>query len=224
MIITIDGHAGVGKSEAARMLAVALKFELMNTGAMYRATAYTLGQLGIDVYAEPRDRTAVARAVAGLSFGLHGTLVTHNGSDLPDEVYGEAMGAAASRVGTFEEVREHLKAEQRRIANGRDIICEGRDQGTAVFPDAAVKFFLTATVDARARRRAAQEGIHPERDAAAFAELVKKIKYRDEQDEERLLDPLRKAADAVVIDSSHLSRDEVLAQMVEVVRRCRSSR
>jgi cytidylate kinase len=221
MIITIDGYAGAGKSTAARMLAAQLGFELMNTGAMYRAAAYALGRQGIDVYAEPRDEAAIAKAVSGYTFDMTDTQVKLNGRDLTDYVYTEAMGRAASRVGTFPEVRARLKAEQRRLAAGRDIICEGRDQGTAVFPDAPVKFFFTASAETRARRRAEQDAIDPARQPQAFAELVRQIVARDRQDEERAIDPLKRAADAVVIDTSELSPDETLARMVEVVDRCR---
>jgi cytidylate kinase len=222
MIITIDGYAGSGKSTAARMLAAQLGFELMNTGAMYRAAAYELGRQGIDLYAEPPDRAAIARAVAGYHFDMTDTRVKLNGRDLTDYVYTEEMGRAASRVGTFPEVRARLKAEQRRLAAGRDIICEGRDQGTAVFPDAPVKFFFTASAETRARRRAEQIGIDPDRDEEAFAELVRQIVARDRQDEGRAIDPLTKAPDAVVIDTSEQSEDETLARMVEVVDRCRN--
>jgi cytidylate kinase len=220
MIITIDGHAGSGKSTAARMLAAQLGFELMNTGAMYRATAFALGRLGIDIYAEPRDEAAIAAAVAGYSFEMTDVRVKLNGRDLTDYIYTEAMGRAASRVGTFPEVRARLKAEQRRHAAGRDIVCEGRDQGTAVFPDAPIKFFFTASAETRARRRAEQERVDlsPEE----FAEWVRQIVARDRQDEERPIDPLRKAPDAVVIDTSDLTQNEVLTRMVEVVDRWRS--
>ena len=222
MIITIDGHAGSGKSTAARMLAAQLGFELMNTGAMYRATALALGRLGLDVYAEPRDEAAIARAVSGYSFEMTDVRVKLNGRDLTDYVYTEEMGRAASRVGTFPEVRERLKAEQRRLADGRDIICEGRDQGTTVFPEAPIKFFFTASAETRARRRAEQDGIDPDRCSETFAELVRQIAARDRQDEQRPIDPLRKAPDAVVIDTSDLSQNEVLTRMVEVVDRWRS--
>jgi cytidylate kinase len=224
MIITIDGYAGSGKSTAARMLAAALGFELLNTGAMYRAAAFRLGQLDIDVDAYPRDEAAIARAVAGFTFELTDTRVKVNGRDLTDWVYTEEMGRAASRVGTFPEVRARLKAEQRRIAAGKDVICEGRDQGTAVFPDAPVKFFFTASPETRARRRAEQLGLDPEADAEAFAELVRQIAARDRQDENRAIDPLVQAPDAVPIDTSELSLDEVLTRMTEVVDRCRLSR
>jgi cytidylate kinase len=222
MIITIDGHAGSGKSTAARMLAAQLGFELMNTGAMYRAAAFALGRLGIDVYAEPRDEAAIARAMAGYTFEMTDVRVKLNGRDLTDYIYTEEMGRAASRVGTFPEVRARLKAEQRRHAAGRDIVCEGRDQGTAVFPDAPVKFFFTASPETRARRRAQQDGIDSRRQPEAFAELVRQVAARDRQDEQRPIDPLRKAPDAVVIDTSALSQNEVLTRMVEVVDRWRS--
>jgi len=217
MIITIDGYAGSGKSTAARLLAAALGFELMNTGAMYRATAFALGEAGLDIHANPRDEAAITAVVANYSFQLTDTRVRLNGRDVTDRVDTEAMGRAASKVGTFPEVRTRLKQEQRRIAAGRDIICEGRDQGTAVFPDAPVKFFFTASVETRARRRAEQDDLDPEK----FAELKHQIALRDKQDEERSIDPLLKAADAVVIDSSDLTLDEVLSQMLEVVERCR---
>jgi cytidylate kinase len=222
MIITIDGYAGSGKSTAARMLAAQLGFELMNTGAMYRAAALALERQGIDLYAEPRDAAAISAAVAGYTFEMTDTRVKINGKDLTDYVYTEEMGRAASRVGTFPEVRARLKAEQRRLAAGRDIVCEGRDQGTAVFPDAPVKFFFTASAETRASRRAEQLGLDPARDPQAFAGLVRQIADRDRQDEERPIDPLRKAPDAVVIDTSDLSINEVLTRMVEVVDRCRS--
>jgi cytidylate kinase len=215
MVITIDGPAGAGKSSAARMLAVALGFELLNTGAMYRAVAYTLGRAGVDVEATPRDAAAIAAAAAGWTFDLAGTRVRLGGEDLTDHIYTEAVGRGASKVGTFPEVRERLKAEQRRLAAGRDVICEGRDQGTAVFPDAPVKFFLTASADARARRRAEQEGGRPE-------DYLPSILGRDAQDAGRPLDPLKPAADAVVIDSIDLSVEEVLARMAEVVERVRA--
>jgi cytidylate kinase len=216
MVITIDGHAGAGKSSVARLLAVALGFELLNTGAMYRAAAYALGRAGLDIDADPRDAAGIAAAAAGWHFDLSGTRVRLNGEDLTDHIYTDAMGQGASRVGTFREVRERLKAEQRRLAAGRDVICEGRDQGTAVFPDAPVKFFLTASPETRAARQAEREGGTPDR-------YLQSILDRDRRDEGRDLDPLKMAADAVRIDSSSLSMDEVLARMVEVVERCRSA-
>lgn len=218
MIITIDGYAGSGKSTAARLLAESLGFELLNTGAMYRATALVLGRGGIDIYAEPRDVSAITAAVAGYRFDLHADRVWINDEELSRHVYTESMGRAASRVGTFPEVRGRLKAEQRRLADDRDVVCEGRDQGTAVFPHAPVKFFFTASAETRAKRRAEQEGFPP----VTIPELVAQISARDRQDEQRSIDPLRRADDAVLIDTSHITPDAVVARMLEVVDRCRS--
>ncbi len=222
MIITIDGHAGSGKSTAARLLAADLGFELMNTGAMYRATAFVLGRHGIDIEREPRDELAIANVVAGFHFDLTPSRIRLNGEDLSDSIYTELMGRAASQVGKFPEVRTKLKVEQRRIAAGHDMICEGRDQGTAVFPEAPVKFFFTAAAETRALRRAEQDGLDPRIDPAAFAKLVEQIVARDRQDENRSIDPLKRAPDAIEVDTSILSIDEVVYRMTQVVHRCRS--
>ncbi|OWK43325.1 (d)CMP kinase [Fimbriiglobus ruber] len=224
MIITIDGYAGSGKSTAAVRLAAALGFRLLNTGAMYRATAYELGRRGVDIDANPRDTAAIAWIVADFVFEMTEAAVILNGVDVTPFVYTEAMGRAASRVGTFLEVREKLKAEQRRIADDLDVVCEGRDQGTAVFPHAPVKFFFTASAETRARRRAAQDGVDLAADAGALATLIDQIAARDRQDEIRPIDPLRRADDAEAIDTSHADLDQILNHMMEVVARCRSRR
>lgn len=220
MIITIDGYAGSGKSTAARRLAAALGFDLLNTGAMYRAVGLLLAGRGIDIDSDPRDGAAIAAAVNAFTFDMPGDRVVVNGEDVTARVHTEEMGRAASRVGTFPEVRARLKAEQRRIADARDIVCEGRDQGTAVFPEAPVKFFFRASVEVRAGRRLRE--LQARGLPADFADIARQIAARDKQDENRPIDPLRKAADAVEIDTSHLSADEVLRVMAEVVGRCRS--
>jgi len=222
MIITIDGHAGSGKSTAARLLAAELGFELMNTGAMYRATAFILGRHGIDISTEPRNISAITTIVATFHFDLSPSRIRLNGEDLTDSIYTEPMGRAASQVGKFPEVRAKLKDEQRRIAANHDMICEGRDQGTAVFPDAPVKFFFTAAAQTRALRRAEQDGLDPRLDPTGFAKLVELIVARDHQDENRSIDPLRRAPDAVEVDTSILSLDEVVHRMTQVVNRWRT--
>jgi cytidylate kinase len=219
MIITIDGYAGSGKSSAARGLADALGFELLNTGAMYRAAGLALQDAGYDIYTDPPDLPRIATLVAGYKFDMAGERTKLDGIDFTDRLQTRGAGAAASRVGLFPPVRERLKAEQRRIAAGRDMICEGRDQGTAVFPDAAVKFFFTASVDVRAKRR--HEELVSKGEPADFAEIVKRIADRDRQDETRPIDPLKKADDAVVIDSSEMPLGAVLAHMTKVVAECR---
>jgi cytidylate kinase len=220
MIITIDGYAGSGKSTAAEQLAAALNFDLLNTGAMYRAAGLALQDRGIDIYAGPRDVAAITALVNTFTFAMPSGKVFLNGADYTGRVRDRGAGGAASKVGTFREVRERLKAEQRRIAAGRDVICEGRDQGTAVFPDAPVKFFFTASPEVRAERRLAQ--LLADNKSADYDEILRNIKIRDHQDETREVDPLRKADDAVVIDTSHTGADAVLALMLKVVAACRA--
>lgn len=222
MIITIDGYAGSGKSTAATQLAEALGFELLNTGAMYRATGLALQDAGVDIYAESRDIPAITAAVSSYCFDMPPGRVILNGTDFAARVRDRGASAAASKVGTFREVRERLKAEQRRIADDRDMICEGRDQGTAVFPDAPAKFFFTASAETRAERRVAQ--LRAENQPADYDEILCKIRDRDRQDESREVDPLRQADDAVVIDTSHQDAATVLALMLKVVAACRSPR
>ncbi len=224
MVITIDGQAGSGKSTAARALAAALGFELLNTGAMYRAAAWALARAGADVYAldpaEPLPPDPAA-LVAGLTFDLSAGRVRVGADDVTDDVCTEALGKAASRVGLFPAVRRRLQAEQRRIVGARDVVTEGRDQGTVVFPDAPAKFFFTAAADLRAARRAEELGLP--NDPASLAVLAADILARDEQDRGRKLDPLTPAAGAVGVDTTTLGPDAVLLLMLEEVRRCRGS-
>ena len=220
MIITIDGYAGSGKSSAARDLAAALGFDLLNTGGMYRAAAVALARRGLDPDADPRDEPAITAAVGTFRFEMPPGRVLLNGADLTADLRGEDAGRGASKVGTFPEVRAHLKREQRRLAAGRDIICEGRDQGTAVFPDAPVKFFLWADPAVRADRRAAE--LTAAGRPADPAEVLRSLVARDRQDETRAVDPLCAAADAVRVDTTTLPPAAVLSLMLAVVSRCRS--
>jgi cytidylate kinase len=211
MIITIDGYAGSGKTTLARQLAETLGFELLNTGGMYRAAAIALTRLGIDLFADPRDEAA---------FTMPPGRVILNGTDYTSEIRTEEAGRGASRVATFPEVRERLKQEQRRLAANRNMVCEGRDQGTAVFPDAPVKFFLTASAEVRADRRVEQ--LRSQNLPADRSAVLQHILARDDQDENRPIDPLKAAPDAIRIDTTTLGPDAVLNAMLEVLARCRA--
>ena len=211
MTITIDGYAGTGKSTAARFLAEAIGYELLNTGAMYRAIGEVLDGEGIDVEHVPRDVTKIRNLVKKCHFELRNNIVLINGEDRNAHLRTERMNGLASKVGTFKEVREHLKAEQIRIATGKNIICEGRDQGTVVFPKAILKFFFVANAEVRALRRMLE--LEKIQNPTSYHEVYDQIIARDLQDETRKLDPLKEPAKAVRIDTSTMNIDEVLTKM-----------
>jgi cytidylate kinase len=187
---------------------------------MYRAAALALKLSGIDINTEPRDVSAIQLVVNRFHFEMPGDETILNGVNVTPMLGGEDAGQAASRVGTFAEVRTKLKNEQRRLAAGQEIICEGRDQGTSVFPEADVKFFFQASVEVRAARRVEQ--LHAKGISANVDAIRTQIAARDQQDAGRAIDPLVKAADAVVIDTSDLTPGEVIARMLSVVETCRS--
>jgi cytidylate kinase len=216
VIVAIDGPAGAGKSTAARLLAKRLGYTLLDTGAIYRVMALRARERGVDW----TDGPGVAALAGGLDlrFHLEGDLnrVFADGKDVTTAIRTPEMSDGASRVSALPEVRAALLGIQRRIGAAGDVVVEGRDIGTVVFPDAGAKFFLTASTDERARRRVAELAAagRPADAATTRAEIV----ARDERDSTRATAPLRKADDAIEIDSSALGPDEVVARMAEVVR------
>jgi cytidylate kinase len=213
MIITIDGPAGAGKSSAARNLAKRLGFEFLDTGAMYRAVALA----GLRASLDFRDEAALARLLADFRLEMPGGRVVVNGEDVSDQIRTPEVTAASSPVAQSAAVRRHLVGLQRALAAGRDIVCEGRDQGTVVFPDAACKFFLTAEPEERARRR--QRQLTAQGKAVAWEEVLQAQEERDRRDSSRDLAPMVPAADAVILDNTGLTVDQVLERMEKEVRR-----
>jgi cytidylate kinase len=218
MIVTIDGPAGSGKSTAARGLAARLAFDYLDTGAMFRAVGLVLLNRGID----PTDHAAVEPVLAEILLDMPPGKVILDGRDVTAAIRAAAVAQTASKAAVIPAVRRFLAAEQRRIAEGRNIVCEGRDQGTAVFPDAPCKFFVTADPRARAERRFRE--ILDKGEAATLDEVLAAQIERDTRDTEREDAPLRAADDAVVIDTTDLSADDVVARLEEVVRRCSTAR
>lgn len=218
MIVTIDGPAGSGKSTVARGLAARLGFDYLDTGAMFRAVALA----ALDRDADPGDPAAVEPLLAAVRLDLPPGRVLLNGADVTAAVRTPAVAQGASKVAVIPAVRRFLAAEQRRVARGRDIVCEGRDQGTAVFPDAACKFFLTADPRARAARRFRE--LLDKGEAVTLEDVLAAQLERDARDAGRDLAPMRAADDAVVVDTTALSADGVLARLEEVVRRCQTVR
>src|SRR5437868_4836544 len=213
MIVTIDGPAGAGKSSAAKLLARRLGFAYLDTGAMYRAV--TLAALGANC--DLGDGAAVERLLGGLQLEMPPGRVLLGGVDVSQQIRTVEVTARSGAVADNPVVRKHLAALQRRIADGRDIVCEGRDQGTVVFPDAACKFFLVADPLERARRR--HRELLARGEAVTLDEVLRAQQERDDRDAARALGPMVPAPDAVVLDSTALTPEQVVARMEEEVRR-----
>ena len=220
-VIAIDGPAGAGKSTVARNLAKALGFLLVDTGAIYRAVALAATRRGID----RKDGAAVAQLASDL-LGREalvfrrdaelGMRVMLEGDDVSDEIRTPEMGIGASEVSVHPKVREALLVIQRQAGAEGGVVLEGRDIGTVVFPDAELKFFLTASPEVRAQRRHAE--LVQKGNAPTYEETLEAVRARDHQDESRAVAPLRRAADAVLVDSSKLDFDGVVAEMLTTVR------
>ena len=212
----VDGPAGAGKSSASRALARRLGFGYVDTGAMYRAVGVLAAERGID----PDDAAALGRLVAALDFELadDGERLLVGGRNLSAAIRRPEAGDLASRVSTQPVVRQRLVALQRALGAAGGIVMEGRDIGTVVFPDAPVKLYLTADPAVRAARRAAEL-----RAGAATideAALARELAGRDRRDAGRAHSPLRRAADAVVLDTTALTLEEVVERMERLVREC----
>lgn len=211
MIIAIDGPAGSGKSTVAKQVARTLGFHYLDTGAMYRSVAWHALEHGVDVSDEAslariaREERIVFSHEPGNSIA---TGVSIGGADCTRQIRTPEVDRAVSAVSSVPAVREALVEQQRAIASGDDIVMEGRDIGTVVFPDAELKVFLTATPEERARRRAGQnaEKGYGETDERV---ILSDIMARDEADSTREVAPLAAADDAYVLDTTGLSIDEV---------------
>src|SRR5205814_2788 len=214
LIIAIDGPSGAGKSTLGRRLARELGLLYIDTGAMYRAVALAAAREGVDA----SEAEAVAEVARRASIRLEGDpdslRVLLDGCDVSEEIRGEGAGGAASVVSAVPEVRREMVRRQREMGAGGGVVLDGRDIGTVVFPSADVKFFLTAVPEERARRRLDEERTR----AQSFAETLADINERDRRDSTRDDSPLRIGDDAVVIDTTELSIDEVFRRMLQVVR------
>ena len=208
MIITIDGPAGAGKSTVARALARRLGFRYLDTGAMYRAVALAGLRGGVD-WSRPDELAGLARR---LDLRLCGERIYLEGEDVTEAVRSSEVTAVTRYAADNPQVRAHLVLLQRAAAAGADIVTEGRDQGTAVFPDAACKIFLTAGAAERARRRLADLRLQGE--SATLAEVLAAQQRGDREDAARPVGPLLRAADAVELASDGLSVDEVVERIV----------
>jgi CMP/dCMP kinase len=206
-VVAVDGPSGSGKSTVSRRLAAALGAQYLDTGAMYRAVTWAALVAGID----PQDAEAVAKVAGEIDVEIgtdpHAPYARVDGTPVDRQIRGPEVTAAVSAVAAVPWVRQLLVAQQRKIiaAAGR-IVVEGRDIGTVVAPDADLKVYLTASADARARRRSAEN-------AADLSATAAALDRRDRLDSTRAADPLQQAADAVVLDTTELGIDEVVARL-----------
>ena len=217
LVVAIDGPAGSGKSTAARRLAQRLAYTLLDTGAIYRAVALIARERGVSW----DDEAGLAGVAGGLEvrFAFEGDLnrVFLGQREVTAEIRTPEMNEGASKVSRHPAVRAALLDLQRRLAAAGGIVAEGRDVGSVVFPHAGAKFFLSANPEVRARRR--YEELRAAGHDASYETVLQDQIERDRRDSTRAVAPLRKAEDALEIDSSALGPDEVVARMEEIVRR-----
>jgi CMP/dCMP kinase len=207
MVIAIDGPAGAGKSTVARAVAGELGFTYLDSGAMYRCVALAALEAGIDL----DDGDALGDLAESLEIGFDGERVLLGERDVTADIRTPEVSAAASRVSVHPRVREAMVARQRQLIAAGRYVAEGRDIGTVVSPDSPLKIFLTASDEERARRRAAENG--EDVDAVLAAQ-----RQRDARDTEREHGALRAAEDAVELDTTGFTLDEVVARVVALVR------
>jgi cytidylate kinase len=215
-VVTIDGPSSSGKGTISRAVADRLQWHLLDSGALYRLVALAGVRLGL----QPDDVAGHTRAAAALdvAFGAvqQDEVVRLAGQDVTREIRTAEAGMGASRVAVWPEVRNALLIRQRRFAREPGLVADGRDMGTVVFPDAPLKVFLTATPDERARRRYKQ--LKDKGSGVSLAALSREIADRDLQDSTRAVAPLRPAPDAHVIDSTSLSIQDVVEQVLALGR------
>lgn len=217
-VIAIDGPSGSGKSSTSRGVATALGYDYLDTGAMYRAMTWAMLRRGVDVH--DAQKVAAEAETVEIASGVdpQDPAISVDGVDVSGPIRTDEVTSAVSPVSAVPRVRELMVVRQREriaesMASGRGIVVEGRDIGTVVVPDAALKVYLVADPEARASRRAAELG-----GADAVATEVS-LARRDRLDSTRAASPLMQADDAVIVDSTHLSLDEVIDRIVELVEK-----
>lgn len=211
-VVAIDGPAGAGKSTVARAVADALRFNYLDTGAMYRSVALAALERGVSL----QDGEALGELARSVELDVDGIHIRLDGRDVSDRIRAADVTEAVSEVSAHPAVREAMVQQQRAIGRRSDVVIEGRDIGTTVFPDAEIKVFLTASVEERARRRCEDMGLPC--DEATLDAVKVAILERDAADSQRANSPLRKSKDASELDTTQLSAQEVVAAIVRFAR------
>lgn len=217
MKIAIDGPAGAGKSSIAKLVAKKLSFVYVDTGAMFRTVAYYFLSQGKD----PSDAEMVTEECEKISISIEykdgAQHIFLDGTDVSTEIRQEEVGKNASVVAKNQAVRNRLLALQRQMAEKQDVIMDGRDIGTVVLPDAQVKIYLTASASVRAERR--YKELVEKGESCNLKKIEEDIIARDEQDMNREIAPLKQAEDAVLVDSSYMTIEEVVDKIIEIVEK-----
>lgn len=218
IIVAIDGYSSCGKSTIAKALAKHAGYTYVDTGAMYRATALYAQRQGL---AENLAQVVPLLANVHISFTHtdNGQHVTLNGEDIESQIRTLEIGNLASQISTIKEVRAFLVAQQQAMGKQKGIVMDGRDIGTVVFPQAELKLFLTASPEVRAQRRF--DELKAKGENPILADVLADVNDRDYRDTHRAESPLRQAEDAIVVDNSHMTREEQMEHIINVFReRC----
>lgn len=211
-VIAIDGPSGVGKGTLAQWLCCKTGFHLLDSGAIYRALAYGVSEANIDI----SDLSALVHLAESLPVEFKATSVVYDGQDITLTIRTEEIAAIASKVAAIPDVRQSLLKRQKDFSEPPGLVADGRDMGTVVFPNAQVKLFLTASAEERAKRRVNQlknQGV-----SANIAQITRDIMERDERDRSRKTSPLIPAEDALIIDTTDLTIQQVCDKALEALR------
>ncbi|MHB0853430.1 (d)CMP kinase [Stutzerimonas nitrititolerans] len=213
-VVTIDGPSGSGKGTVAALLAAKLGWKFLDSGALYRLLAFAARNHGVDLTNE--EALKVLAAHLDVQFDTaesgQGMCIVLEGEDVTEAIRNEVVGAGASQVAALPAVREALLQRQKAFREAPGLVADGRDMGTVVFPDATLKIFLTASAEERARRRFLQ--LKAKGDDVNLASLLDEIRARDERDTQRTVAPLKPADDAIQLDSTELSIEQVLERIL----------
>ncbi|MBF0265192.1 MAG: (d)CMP kinase [Gammaproteobacteria bacterium] len=226
-VITIDGTSGVGKGTISSMLASHLQWHYLDSGALYRITAYTALKKGIDL-ANEQAITDLANSLS-ISFLASGEILVDK-YDISSAIRTEQVGMSASKVATYPKLRKALFNKQRSFLKAPGLVADGRDMGTTIFPDAKLKIFLTASAEERGKRRYKQlkdketHAIMPssnllQKNDLDLSDIIRKIEQRDHQDMNRASSPLKPADDAVIIDTTLLTINDVFNQVLTLLNK-----